>query len=100
MSLAKRDSFSLPPVPPVYEYPLPVPLIPIDTGWQGLAQYKAWLSWLIPLLTLLIAIGWWLWRRDQKDYLARRTRSDEPPYRLPIKIRTDRQLEMDERFFI
>lgn len=99
VNLAKRDSFSVPPPPPVYDYLAPGPLTPINTTWLWLARYKSWLSWLIPLLVLCISIGWWLWQRDRRDYLARRTRSDEPPYRLPIKIRRDRQLEMDEQFF-
>lgn len=98
-NLTKLDSFSVPPLPPVYEYLPPGPLTPINTTWLWLARYKSWLSWLIPLLVLCISIGWWLWQRDRRDYLARRTRSDEPPYRLPIKIRRDRQLEMDEQFF-
>lgn len=98
ISLVQRDSVSVAPVPPVFDYSL-LELDPVQkSSWSLLAKYKSRLSYLIPILLFFLFLGWYLWRRARNDYLARQGRSDHPPYRLPIKIRRDNKMVLDERF--
>ena len=97
-SLVARDSLSWIAAAPAYAYTLPR-LTPVESGpWQWLARYKTRLSYLIPILCGFLFVGWYLWRRARRDYIARRHRSERPPFRLPIRVRRDKRLQLDERF--
>lgn len=93
-----RDSISWVPVPPVYAYTTPGLEIVEQSNWQWLARYKEKISYLIPILFGFLFLGWFFWRRARQDFVARQQRSEHPPFRLPIKIRKDKRLALDERF--
>jgi|GEM_PF-709362 len=65
---------------------------------QWPARYKNLIGGLLFVLLFGFAMGYFLWRRMQQRYLARQSRSDEAPYRLPIKIRHDRPIVLADEF--
>lgn len=99
--LAQRDSVSVPPrFAAINDKPLPrLDPLPDDT-LQWLSDYKWPVSFLLWGLLLVFTLGYYLWRRANRQYLARQERADEPPYRLPIKIRRAQPIALSDEFFL
>ncbi|MEZ5044171.1 MAG: SUMF1/EgtB/PvdO family nonheme iron enzyme [Saprospiraceae bacterium] len=97
--LALRDSVSVKPrFAAIEEAPLPALNALPENGWQWLSRYKWPASFLLWGLLLTLSLGYYLWRRAESQYLARQNRADEPPYRLPIKIRRAQPIALSDEF--
>lgn len=99
-ALASRDSLSYKPQL-AFQAISPPALAPLEDNWGlWLADNRRLFSWIIYGLLLALALAAWLWRRARQQYIARRERGEEPPYRLPIKINKDRPIAVEQEFFL
>ncbi|MCB0583554.1 MAG: hypothetical protein KDD10_30015, partial [Phaeodactylibacter sp.] len=98
--LAQRDSVSY--RPRFEDKPVSLPALqPIrQDAWFWIAEYKNLASWILYVLLLAPALGIYFWRRAKKQYIARRERGDEPPYRLPIKVSRGHSIALEPEFFL
>ena len=88
---------------PLFDYkPLDViTLQPIETNWLTYwADHKGWINGLLSLLILAIGLAWYLFKRRNRDYIARKESGEEPPYQLPIKIQTDQPIRLVQDFYV
>lgn len=65
---------------------------------QWLSRYKTPIQILLFFILFGLALGYFMRRSSQQRYLARQSRTTEPPYRLPIKIRHDRLILLADEF--
>lgn len=98
--LAQRDSLSYKPRFEAKPVLLPE-LKPLDSNfWTWIADNKNMILGVLYALLLAIALTVFLWKRAKQNYIARKERGEEPPYRLPIQIRKDRPIAVEQEFFL
>ncbi len=97
--LARRDSVSYRPQFETTALDLPALRPVVKDLWFWLAQYKDLASLILWGLLLVFSLGLVLWRRARRQYAARQERGEEPPYRLPIKIRRERPIALAQDFY-